>query len=89
MKQGDLDTAASMGEFAGDNYDSMSQLNKGISNKEQELQNIKLDLVASKVCHKQEVHLLKHEHEEKLKQLKKNNDYFKHRLENSDVLSQQ
>ena len=57
--------------------------------KEQELQKIKQDLVVVEAHHRQEVQLLKYEHEERLKQLQKKNDYLKNQLENSDFLNHQ
>ena len=78
-----------MGAFAGDNYDSVSQLNKYLLDKEQEMQKAKHDFVAAEAHHKQEFQLLKQEHEGKLKQLQKKNDYLKHHLEKSDILNQQ
>ena len=59
IKQGALDTVVAMGDFARANYDSISQLNKDILDKEQELQKTKQDLVAAETHHKQEVQLLK------------------------------
>ena len=56
-------------------------------NKEQELQNIKQDLVAAEARHEKEVQLLKQEHEYILKQLKKKSEYLKHHLEKSDMLN--
>ena len=41
VKQGDLDTIAAMGAFARANFDSVSQLNKDLLDKEQELQKSK------------------------------------------------
>ena len=37
IKQGALDTTVSMGDFAGANFDLVSQLNKDLLDKEQEL----------------------------------------------------
>ena len=54
-----MDTIATMGDFAGANFDSILELNKDFLDKEQELQKIKQDLIAAKAHHKQEVKLLK------------------------------
>ena len=51
IKQGALDTTTTMGAFTGANIDSVSQLNKDILEKEQEIQNIKDDLVAVEAHH--------------------------------------
>ena len=67
IKQGDLDTTTTMGDFAGANFDSISELNKAFLDKEQELQKSKQDLVVAEAHHKQEIHLLKKEHEDNLK----------------------
>ena len=41
VKQEALETAAAMGSFAGENYDSVSMLNKEVEEKEKEMQNSK------------------------------------------------
>ena len=41
VKQEALETAAAMGSFAGENYDSVSMLNKSFEEKEKELQKYK------------------------------------------------
>ena len=89
IKQGALDIVAAMGDFAGANYDSISQLNKDLLNKEQEQKTIKQDLVTAEACHQEEVRLLKQEHEDKQKQSQKQNDYLKHQLDKSDLLNHQ
>ena len=53
------------------------------------MQNTKHDLVAAEAHHKQEVQILSQEHEEKLKQLQKKNNYLNHQLEKSYVPNQQ
>ena len=67
IKQGDLDTTTFTGDFAGANFDLVSQLNKEFLDKEQELQKAKKDLAQTKEQHKQEIQLLKEEYEDKLK----------------------
>ena len=56
-----------MEDFARANFDSISELNKAFLDKEQELQKSKQDLVVAEAHHKQEIHLLKKEHEDNLK----------------------
>ena len=89
IKQGALDTTTAIRAFAGTNYDSVSQQNKDLLNKEQELQTIKHDLVTTEARHQEEVSLLKQEHEGIHKQSQKENDYLKHQLEKSDLLNHQ
>ena len=69
MKRGELYTSAVIGDFARDNYDSVSQLSVTLTDKEQKLQKDKLDLVAIEAKHEQEVKELKQETENKIKQL--------------------
>ena len=78
IKQGALDVAAAMGAFAGANYDSVSQLSVILADKEQELQNTRLDLAAPEEKHAQEVKQLKEEYERKIKQWKKKTEDVKH-----------
>ena len=78
-----------MGDFAGANYDSISQLSVTLTDKEQELQKAKLDLVAAEGKHEQEVKQLKKESDNKINQLKKKTKHLKHKLGNADVLNQQ
>ena len=86
-KQGALDTTAAMGDFDRENFDSVSQLNKELKDKEQELQNAKNDLEQAKVHHMQEIQLLKKEYEEKLNHLQNKNDYMKQQLAKVDLLA--
>ena len=55
IKQGSLDTTTAIGAFAGANYDSFSQLNKDLLNKEQELQKINQDLLETEAHHEEEI----------------------------------
>ena len=55
VKHDALETAASMGAFARENYDSVSQLNKEMEEKEQELQKSKQDQEQVVAHHQQEL----------------------------------
>ena len=76
-----------MGYFAGDNFDLVSQLNKELEEKEQELQRSKLDQVQDEAQYKQEIQHLKNEYEQKLRQLQSQNEYLKQQLEKADDLN--
>ena len=89
MKQGVLETTSSMGDFAGANYDSVSQLSVTLTDKEQELQKTRLILAAVEAKHAEEVKQLKQEYERKIKQWQKNTEDLKHQLGKSDVLNPQ
>ena len=58
-----------MGAFAGENYDSVSLINKEVGEKEQEIHRSKQDQAQEHVQHQQEFHDLKNEYEDKMKQL--------------------
>ena len=77
-----------MGAFTGANYDSVRWLNKDLLDKEQEPYKAKDYLKAAEVHHQKDIHLLRQEHKEKHKQLKKTMDHVKHQLENSELLNQ-
>ena len=77
-----------MGAFIGANFDSVSQLNKELEEKEQELQKIKQDLEQAEAHHSQEIQHLKNEYEEKLNKLHGQNDYLKQQLEKADHLTE-
>ena len=62
-KQESLDTEAAMGAFDGANFNSVSQLNKELEEKEQELQKSKKYLVQVEACHSQEIQWLKNEYD--------------------------
>ena len=64
-KQWALDTPAAMGEFAGANYNLVSQLTKGLLSNEQELQKARKDLEAAEAWHLKDIELLKQEHQDK------------------------
>ena len=68
---------ASMGAFARENYYSIFLLNKEFEEKEQELQKSKQEQAQENAQHQQELQDLKNEYEEKLKQLKDQNDILK------------
>ena len=86
-KKGALDTSATIGAFAGDKYDSVSQLSVILTDKEQEVEKDKLDLVVAEAKHEQEVKEMKQEFENKIKQLQKKTEHLKHHLGNADVLN--
>ena len=67
-----------MGDFAGANYDFVSQLSVTLTNKEQELQKNILDLAVAEEKHVEEVKQLKQEYENKIKQLQKKTEHLKH-----------
>ena len=54
-KQGELDTTAVIGDFAGANYDYVLELSVNLTDKEQELQKDKMDLEAVRKNMKQEM----------------------------------
>ena len=58
-KEGALDTTAAMGVFAGDNYNSVSQLTKDIFSEEHELQKERKDLEVAEAHHLKDIELLK------------------------------
>ena len=70
VKQKTLETTASMGSFVGDNYDSVSSLNKEIEMKEQELQKIKQEQSHEMAHHQSEMQELKDGYADQLKQLR-------------------
>ena len=63
----------------------MSQLNKDILNKEQELQKSKEDLEAAEACYQKETRLLRQEQQDKQEYLQKKIDHIKHLLEKSEI----
>ena len=67
----------------------MSQLNKEVEEKEQQLQRSKQDQVQTEAHHRIEIQDLKNEYEEKLRHLQGQNDYLKHQLEKADDLNKQ
>ena len=87
IKQGELDTPAAMEDFAGANYDSVSQLSVTLTDTEQELQKSRLDLVAAEAKHVEEVKQLKQEYESKIKRWQKKTEDLKHQLGKLDVLN--
>ena len=64
-KEGALDIAAAMGAFAGDNYNSVSQLTKDLLSKEHEIHKEIKDLEAAEAFHLKDIELLKQEHQDK------------------------
>ena len=56
-----------MGAFVGANFDLVSQLNKELEEKEQELENSKPQLAQGEAQHKQEIQHLKSEYEQNLR----------------------
>ena len=82
-----LETIASMGSFAGANYDSILFLNKEVKGKEQELQRSKQDQAQGNIQHQHELQDLKDEYEEKLKQLHDQNDLLKQKFEYAQGLN--
>ena len=54
-KQEALDTTIAIGAFVGANFDSVSQLNKELEEKEQELQKSKQELVQVEARHSQDI----------------------------------
>ena len=79
-KQG-VQTTATIGAFAGANYNTMLQVNKDLFTKEEELQKVRKDLDASEVCHLKDIKLLKEENQDKETQWEKKIDSLKHQLE--------
>ena len=59
-----------MGAFAGENYDSISQLNKEVEEKGQDLQRSKHDQEQAAGQHQHEMQALKDKYEEKLRKIK-------------------
>ena len=78
-----------MGDFAGANYNFVSQLSVTLTDKEQELQKNILDLAVAEEKHAGEVKQLKQEYERKIKQWQKKTEDVKHQLGKSDVLNPQ
>ena len=84
-----MDVIASMGVFAGANFNSISQLSLVFGEKEKELEKLKHDLVEAEKRHEQEIGKLKREHEDRVEQWKMKGEELKHRLDNEEVVNQQ
>ena len=78
-----------MGAFAWANYNSMSQLTKGLLSKEHELQKARKDLEAVEARHLKDIDLLKQEHQDKHRHSEKKIVSLKHQLEKSEVSNKQ
>ena len=85
-KQGALDTTTSMGSFAGDNYNSVSQLTKDHVSKEHELHKARKDMEAAEAHHLKDIYLLKQEHQDKQRHSENKIVSLKHQLGESEVL---
>ena len=72
-----MDTKNAMGAFVGENYDSITSLNKEIDAKEKELQRIKLKKYQGNEHHKNELQSLKSNYENQLRNLQEQNDILK------------
>ena len=80
-KQGVVNTAATIGVFAGANYNSILQLTKDLFTKEEELHKVRKNLAASEVCHLKDIKLLKEEHQDKETHWENKFDSLKQQLE--------
>ena len=66
LPQGAVDTATSMGVFAGANFNTVSQLSLAFGEKEKELDKLKHDLPEAENRYQQEIGKLKQEHKDRV-----------------------